>query len=212
VCRVLLGGAADFADQGHDPGFRVLLEELKDLNETGSQDRVATDADAGRLSQTSPSQLVHHLIGQGPAARHKPYGTTREDSRRHDSQLAPFRRNQPRAVGSQQAGSPAQGLGAHLDHVVNRHALGDADHQGKPGLQRLQTGVGGRRGRDEDQRGVGPGSLDCFGNTVKDRQSEDLLPSPPGSHTGHHPGAGLDHLLGVEAAFLSGQALHQDSG
>ena len=49
--RLLLGGAADLADQHERLGLGVRREQLEDVEELRPDDRVAADADAGRLAE-----------------------------------------------------------------------------------------------------------------------------------------------------------------
>ena len=46
----LLGGAADLADHQDAVGVGVGLEELEHVDEVDAVDRIAADADAGRLA------------------------------------------------------------------------------------------------------------------------------------------------------------------
>ena len=49
--RVLLGVAADLADHDDGLGLGVVVEQLQHVDEVGAVDRVAADADAGRLAE-----------------------------------------------------------------------------------------------------------------------------------------------------------------
>ena len=65
----LLGRAADLAD--HDDGFGVGVgrEQRQRVDEARADQRVAADADAGRLAHALPRQLVDRLVGQRAALR-----------------------------------------------------------------------------------------------------------------------------------------------
>ena len=53
---VFLGGAADLADHDDGLGLGVGQEHLQHVDEVGAVDRVAADADAGRLAE--PGRVV----------------------------------------------------------------------------------------------------------------------------------------------------------
>lgn len=57
--------AADLTNQDNTLGLRVGKEQLEDLNKLGPLDRIAPNADAGRLPETEPGRLRHSFIGQG---------------------------------------------------------------------------------------------------------------------------------------------------
>ena len=53
------GGAADLADHEDGLGVGVVVEEPERVDEAGADDRVAADADAGRLADAELRELVH---------------------------------------------------------------------------------------------------------------------------------------------------------
>ena len=67
--RRLFGVAADLAD--HDDGvrIRILVEQPQRIDEIGADDRVAADADAGRLPDPEVRQLPDRFIRQRARAR-----------------------------------------------------------------------------------------------------------------------------------------------
>ena len=67
--RLFLGAAADLADQDDALGAGIVLEEPQHVDEAGADDRVAADADAGRLADAELRELVHGLVGERAAAR-----------------------------------------------------------------------------------------------------------------------------------------------
>ena len=62
--RLFLGGAADLADHDDALGLRVGQEQLQAVDEVGAVDRIAADADAGRLAEAGGGGLRHRLVGQ----------------------------------------------------------------------------------------------------------------------------------------------------
>ena len=67
--RLLLGIAADLADHDDGLGLRVGQEHLQAVDEVGAVDRIAADADAGRLAEAGGGGLGHRLVGEGAGAR-----------------------------------------------------------------------------------------------------------------------------------------------
>ena len=66
--RALLGAAADLADHDHAVGVRVVVEELEHVDEVRAVDRVAADADAGRLADAERRELADGFVGQRAAS------------------------------------------------------------------------------------------------------------------------------------------------
>src|SRR6185295_14809137 len=98
--RVLLGGAADLADQYHALGARIVLVEAQHVDETGTDDRVAADADARRLADPELRQLVYRLVRERAAPRHHADPSREMDVARHDPDLARPGPDHARAVRS----------------------------------------------------------------------------------------------------------------
>src|SRR5207245_8761383 len=98
--RLLLVGAADFADHHHRLGVGIGFERGEAVDERRPDDRVAADADARRLPQALRRELVNDLVGEGAAARYDADLPRRADLAGNDPHLAPSRRDQPRAVGA----------------------------------------------------------------------------------------------------------------
>ena len=69
IGRVLLGAAADLADHDDAFGLGIAEEHLQAVDEVGAVDRIAADADAGRLAQPRRGGLRHRLVGQRAGAR-----------------------------------------------------------------------------------------------------------------------------------------------
>src|SRR3546814_5916948 len=60
-CRLLLGRTADLADHDDALGLVVGQEHLQHLDEVGAVDRIAADADAGRLAEPRSEEHTSEL-------------------------------------------------------------------------------------------------------------------------------------------------------
>ena len=85
---VLLGAAADLADHDDRLGLVVGEEHLEHVDELGALDRVAADADRGRLAEALVGGLEHRLVGQRARAADDADAALLEDVGRHDPDLA----------------------------------------------------------------------------------------------------------------------------
>jgi hypothetical protein len=91
---------------------------------------------------------------------------------RHDTHLAPLADN----TGTVPANHPALALALerveHLDLVPLRDPLGDRHDEGDLILDGLDDGVGGARGGNVDDRGVGLGFADGVADGAEDGEAE----------------------------------------
>src|ERR1700733_10319896 len=62
------GRAADFADHDDRLGGGIAQEHLQAIDEIGTVDRIAADADAGRLAEPRRRGLRHRFVGEGAGA------------------------------------------------------------------------------------------------------------------------------------------------
>ena len=65
--RLFLGRAADLADHHDRFGRRIGREQSQRIDEGRPDHRVAADADARRLAEAEPRELVDGLVGQRAA-------------------------------------------------------------------------------------------------------------------------------------------------
>jgi hypothetical protein len=98
---------------------------------------------------------------------------------RHDADLAFVGSDDTWAVGTDETCVSALEVTLGLDHVTDGNPLRDGDHQLQPGGDRLHDCVGGKRWRDIDHRGVGPGGGDGFTHSGEDRQIHRVGVVPP---------------------------------
>src|SRR5690606_6813319 len=96
--------AADLADHNDRIRIRIVIEQLQNIDEFRALDRVAADADRGRLTDAAGRQLMNRFVRQRTGARYDADVALRMDIARHDADLAFVRRNDARAVRPDQAG------------------------------------------------------------------------------------------------------------
>src|SRR5947209_5720903 len=97
-----------------------------------------------------------------------------------------------RLAGRQRAGAvrpdhrDAFGADVRIDaeHLVRGDVLCDADHRADTGVDGLVDRVGGKARGDEDQRRVGAGLFDSFGDGVVDGNALDVLTALSGRDAG----------------------------
>jgi hypothetical protein len=126
---------------------------------------------------------------------------------RHDPDLGFSWGNQPGAVWPNQAGISLLEEALDPNHVQNRHTFGNTNDQSNIGIGRLHDRIGGKTSRNINNAGIGLGGLDGFPNRIKDGDPMDPFTAFTGGYTANHFGAILHHLLGMESAFASGNAL-----
>jgi hypothetical protein len=135
LCRFGLVRTADFADHDHGVGIGIVVEQPHHVEVLQAVDRIAADADRRRLAEADFGQLADRFVGQRARTRDDADAALAVDVAGHDADLDFVRRDQARAVGSEQQGLLAAlgFLGLHLvarlEHVAHRDAFGDADRQ-----------------------------------------------------------------------------------
>src|SRR6185437_6955110 len=209
----LLIGAADLADHDDSSRIGIALERSKTVDEVGSVDRIATDTDAGCLTQSRARHLIDELVGERSGAAHEADRSRRTDAAWNDSHLGFPWRDKPGTVGPEQSDTLLLHERIDKRHVEYGHAFGDADHE-------LDSRVGGfhhrvRRAhrRHVDDAGVGAGFAHCVINGVEHRHRVlELLAALARSHAGNDVRAVLHHLLGVERSVASCDSLHDELG
>ena len=130
----------------------------------------------------------------------------------HDPDLAFVRRDDPRAVGADQARAGVFQRAFDLDHVQDGDAFGDADDKRYVGVDGFQNSVRGKGRWDVDHTGVGAGLGHGIGHGVEDRQVEVLGAAFARRHAADHLRAIGDGLLGMEGPLRAGEALADDLG
>ena len=168
-------------------GIGVLVEELECVDKTCSNNWISSNADAGRLTDSSTGNLPDRLIGQCSASGDHTHVSLPIYSARHDPNLALARGDDAGTVGPDQAASGARERGCDADHVEDRDPLSDANDERNVGVCSFQDGVGGKGRRNKDRAGICALVLHCFPNCVENRDV--LMTRFPfaGSHSGHDP-------------------------
>src|SRR3546814_8891333 len=86
--------------RSHDDAFgrRILFEQRNHVDEAHAANRIAADADAGRLAEAILRGLIDGFIGQRAGPRHDPDLARLVNVSRHDADLAFARRDHARTV------------------------------------------------------------------------------------------------------------------
>src|SRR5690349_19786418 len=206
--RFFLGIAADFADHHNRLGFRILLEQRKDIDESCAVHRIATDAYAGCFPQPQIRELMHGLVREGAAAGDDAHDALLVDESRHDADLGFLDRDHTRAVRADQPNVAAAQRALDLDHVVDRNAFGDADDQLDAGIGSFKNRVGAKRWRHEDQGGVAFSLFDGIGHRIEDGDAFHFLAGLSRSDA-RDDLRSIGLALGrMEGAFLARNPLH----
>src|SRR6185312_5124689 len=180
---------------------------------TGSDDRVAANADTGGLADIEPRKLPHRFVGKGARARHDADVSGFVDVPRHNTDFAFAGSDYSGTVGSNEA---RRGLRfqvfMHLDHVGRRNPFGDTDDQRQAGIGGFHDGVGGKRRRNEYHRCIRTGLAHRIGNGIENGKLQVLRTAFAGRNAAHYFRAVSDCLLGVKCALPAGEALKDDFG
>ena len=208
----LLVGTSDLAHHDHALRLRILLEEFQAVDEVQPADRVTANTDAGGLPEPVIGGLVDGLVGEGAGAGDHAHFPGLVDEAGHDADLALTRRNNPGAVGADQATVLFFQDGLDPHHVQHRDAFGDTDHHPDARIGRLKDGVGGKGRRHVDHAGVGAGLRDGVRYGVEDGAIQMGLAASPGRDSSHYLRSVFNALFGMKRALLAGESLADDPG
>jgi len=205
---VLLGGATNLTD--HDDTFSAGVgnELLEAVDEIGSVEGIAADADNGGLAQALSGGLVHGLVSQGTGTGDNTDLTGFVDVTGHDADLALAGADDTRAIGSYQT-ADRLGFQRSLDanHILLRDTFGDADDEGNLSFDGFHNGGGGARRRHVDDTGIAVRLLLRFGGVFEHGKVEMGGARFLGVDATNHLGSVRDGLLCVERALLTGHTL-----
>src|SRR5215475_10148369 len=87
------GSSADFADHDDPSRSGIFVEQPDRIDEVRTDNRIAADADACRLSDFAFRKLADGLVSECPAARNDADVSFKMDVPGHDPDLALARRN-----------------------------------------------------------------------------------------------------------------------
>lgn len=211
IGSLFLSDTTNLTDQDNTLGIRILQEDFQAIDEIGSVEGIASNADAKRLAETHFCRLVHGLIGQCSRTGHDTDLATLMDVSRHDTDLALFGSNDSWAVGANQTGFVLSEQGVlYFDHVVLRDSLSNAHHQRDLRFDGLHNGIGCPRGRNVDDGGIRTGGRLRFLHRIEHRKVQMLATALSGGNSSDQLRSVLEGLLGVEGALLSRESLADD--
>ena len=208
---VLFIRAPDFAGDDDRVGLGIVRERFEAIDERGADDRVATDADARRLAETSARETVDDFIRERARARDHADAAFFEHVARHDTDERLARRDQSGAIAADDSHAGCRRDDAH--HVVCGNAFGDADRELNTGVVRFPECIGARERRNEDDRVRRAGGFDGFFDGIEDRLAAlDLRAAFAGRYAADDVRAVREHAARVKESLAAGDALHDDFG
>src|SRR5688572_28015888 len=202
---------ADLADHDDALGLRIVLEARQHVDEVHAAHWIAADAHASALAEAGVRRLKHSFISQRARARHDADATRLVDEARHDADLARARRDDARAVRTDEQAAVAGQRSLHFHHVVHRDAFGDAHDELDAGVGRFENRIGRVRRRHVDHADRRTRLFHCFARSVEHRQIEVLLAAAAGRHAADDFGAVRNALLGMKRTLLAREALADDA-
>ena len=167
---------------------------MQQIDKRRAHDRVAADADTGRLSQPQTRQLPNCFIGERAAAADDTDLARLVNVAGHDADFALTRRDDARAIRTDQSAGAVFEETRGAGHIENRDTLRDGDNDRDAGVRGLHDGVRGRRRRHENHGGIRAGLAHGVGNRVEERKA--LLGRAP---LARHDAA--DHLRAIVATL-----------
>jgi len=171
----------------------------------GADDRIAADADAGRLAQArAGGELPDGLVGQRAGPADEADRPRRVDVAGHDADLALARRDDARTFGPMRRdGLPVRNFFTRAMSSTGMPSV-MATMTEMPRVGCFEDGVSRAGRRDEDHRGVGPRLADGLLHGVEQREAVLLGAALAGLDRADDVRAVLPALLGVERACLPG--------
>src|SRR5581483_4400529 len=132
--RDFLGIAADLSDHDNGFGLGIFVEQLKGVDEVGSDDGVSANTDGCRLANAALRELVNGFVSQGAGAGDDADVAFLVDASGRDADFALTGRDDAVAVGADKARAAILQVFPDLDHAGRGHAFGDSDDQLDLGL------------------------------------------------------------------------------
>ena len=203
---------ADLADHHDALGFFICHQELNGVQRGRTDDGVTADADGRGLAEAGLRALVDRFVSQGAGLRHDAHNTGLEDEAWHDAHFGLACRDDAWAVGADQRAIPLVDVRFHFHHIRDGNAFSDGDDDLDASVRRFHQGVCRKCGWHKYNADVRTGFRHSVGNGIEYRAIQVGLTAFSRSHTTNHIGAIFYHLAGMEGAFASGEALHNDFG
>src|SRR5262249_1473178 len=88
VSRIFLGAPADFPDENDSQCLGIVIHETEGIDKGRANNGVASNADAGGLTDAQAGELVDRFVGQCAAARDHANMSRLVDASWHNSNLA----------------------------------------------------------------------------------------------------------------------------
>src|ERR1700730_6397068 len=151
------------------------------------------------------------FVGQRAAPAHDADVALLVNAPRHDPDFAFPRRDHTWTIRPDQARLLKVDCGGHAHHVDDRHAFRDANDERHFGVGGFQDGVRGVRRRNKNHGRIRPSGLHRFRHRIKNGTLQMLCAAFARGHATHHVGAILNHLLRVEGAFTTREALDDEA-
>ena len=154
---------SDFSNHYDTFSFGVFHESGENINEVGSIERIATNANDSGLAQSLLGWLVDSLVGQGAWPGHNTNLSGFVNVAGHDSDFAFIGLNDSRAVGANHSAHWLRTEGVlHFDHVVLGNSIRDGHNQFDFSFDCFHNCICCCGGRNVDNWGVAACCLFCL--------------------------------------------------
>src|SRR6185503_4777231 len=219
----LLGAAADFADQDDAFGFRVVHEELDDVQVRRAIDGIAANADASGLAGAAGGQLPDRFVGESAAtADDADIAPLMDVTGRNTNAAATVAllafagRDDAGAIRADEPRARVTHRLLHAKHVTHGNSLRDGDDQFQSGIDPFEDGVRRKGRRDKHGARRGARLLHRLDDGVEDGHLLPIvfegLPALAGRDAGDDLGTVVDGEPCVAAAEFAGDALDEKFG
>ena len=210
--RFFFGRAANFADQNHRVRVGIGFEKFHRIEMRHAVDRIATDADAGRLSVTARRQLPDRFVGQRAGTRNHADISRLVNVTRHDPDLARAGCDDARAIRTDQPRFFSGHLRFHAHHVHDRNSFCDANHEFHTGIDRFENSIRRACCGNENHRDVAVRFLSRFPNRVEHRDlAVEHLAAFSGRDSSNNVCSVLHALPRMKSTGAAGDPLNEQS-
>ena len=200
-------GSTDLSHHQNGFGLAVFLEPFQTVNERSSNDWVAAKTHTCCLAKSKVRRLPNGFVSQRSRAGHNSDRAFLVNVAGHDSDLAFIRSDHAWAVWANQDRTRILSGFVDANHVDNRHALGNGDHNLDTRVDRFENCVSSKGRWDEDHGGVCAGLLSGFFDGIKHREAGDFLAALSRSDAANHLGAIIEAAACVKLTHVAGDPL-----